>query len=87
MHRGNLNVSTRDVIKGDIEANWSELNLHPCHMHGLNYLSTNCLQDMCFNGLDIISINVFPRDIRGLQKSYVSCLKIIPVNIFYGDVR
>ena len=87
MHRGQFNVCTREVRKGSIKVTWSELNIRPCHVHGIDDLDDNGLYNLSINGLDVISINYFPLDLRGLHEFSVADLKRLSVNVCPRYVR
>ena len=57
-------------------------------MHGLYETSANDLQELISaNGLDALSIKVFPRDLRGNHKLSITGLKRLSVNVCPRDVR
>ena len=87
MHGGQFNICTRDIIKVDTRATWSELTVHYLHVNSLNEMSANIMYGFSVNGLDVLSINVHPCDVRGLHGLSVTSLKILFVNICSHDVR
>ena len=56
-------------------------------MHGLDDPSAIGLYDLSVNGLDVLSINVHPQDVRVLHGFSVTGLKRLSVNIHTFDVR
>ena len=79
-------MHTRDFIKGAIRDTCYECIFRPYHMHGIDMLSANVLYDLSVNGLDVLSINLFPRDVHGLHAFSVTGLKRLSVNVFPRDV-
>ena len=53
----------------------------------LNELSDNGLYDPSANGLNVLPINVHPRDIHGLHKLFVNCMNSLSIHICPSDVR
>ena len=56
-------------------------------MHSLDELSSYGLYNLSLNGMDILSIIVFPREVHGLHKFSVTGLKILSVKVFPRDFR
>ena len=50
-------------------------------------MSVNGLYELFFNGIDLLSINFLPRDVRGLNELSGTAMKIISINIFPPNVR
>ena len=85
-HRGKFNVCNCDIRKGATRAPYSEWTVCPHHVNGLNELYYHGLYDLSVNGLNVLSINVRPCDIRGLNEFSVTVLKIMSVNVCPRDV-
>ena len=56
-------------------------------MHGPDDISTNGLYDLSFSGLDLISIDVYPCDVRGLLKFSLTGIRRLSISVCPCYVR
>ena len=56
-------------------------------MYSLDEMSSNSLYNLPVNSMDVLSTNVRPHDVRGLQKLSITGLKRISINVRPHDAR
>ena len=78
-HGGNFNVRTHDIGLPVL----NELSI----LHRIYELYSNGLYDLSVNFLDVLSITISPRDIRGFNELSITGLKILSVNVHLCDIR